>query len=100
LREPIFDCAPQVCEGAPPFLDGVPFWAILLLLILVALLIVALLQPAKKPDPLRKKVDDALADYEGQASMWDDPEAVKAFAAARKKIDKLFQDYNPPDPVK
>lgn len=107
LRETIIDCAPHICDGAPPipesgpFLESIPFWAILILVILVALLIVSFLAPAAKPpDPLQKKVEDALKDYEGQASMWDDPQAAAAFRAAQGKVKGIFEGYKPGDRVR
>jgi hypothetical protein len=93
LRDTIFDCAPYLCDGASaPGGWDLPFWAILLLLILASLLIVSFLQPGKKETPLNEAVDKVLSDYETQAQVWDNREAVTAFAAARRRIADIFRE--------
>jgi hypothetical protein len=94
-----FGCPPHLCSGSGGDMD-IPFWLILGLVILLALVLVQLLPPAKDPPPpLKKAVDDVLAGYEKQAVVWDDKKAEAAFREARGKVADVIAKYNNPTPV-
>lgn len=99
MRDPIFDCAPHLCESASTGASGdwgFPFWVAVLLIILVSLLIVSFVQPKKDPPTLKKAVDDVLEGYEKQARVWGDNEAETAFRNARTDVGKVVDKYRSP----
>lgn len=92
LRGPNLLCDP-FCGDAAAADWGIPFWAILLLIILFALLLAAFVTPKKPPAPLKKAVDDVLAGFQTQAQTWGDREAESAFASARAKVAAEIDKY-------
>jgi hypothetical protein len=95
MRGPNLLCeTTSVCNDA----WGMPFWAILLVIVLFALLVAALLPAPKEPPPLKKAVDDVLAGYQKQAQVWGDREAETAFINAREDVGKAIDKYKPAIP--
>lgn len=88
-----FGCAPLLCSSSGGWGADVPFWAILILVILGSLLIASLLQPAKPPPTLQKAVDEVLENYQKQAVVWDDRKAETAFREARDKVRDVIAKY-------
>jgi hypothetical protein len=90
LRGPNLLCDPYLCNDVA---GGVPFWAILLLIILVALLIATFVGPRRDPPTLEKAVDDVLDRYQQQAVTWGDDEAATAFGNARADVRRVVRNY-------